>query len=134
MKTLSLSVLSVLLTLFLVSFALQQNQPKPWTVPAESKNKANPLKGDKDATSEGKTLYVKHCQSCHGKTGLGDGPKAKLLDTYSGDFSASAFQSQTDGEHFYKTKEGRDDMPAYKGKLSDDEIWSVVNYMRTFKK
>lgn len=134
MKTISFTVLSLLTAFFLVSFAMQQNQPKPWPVPAESKNKANPVKATTESISDGKALYIKHCQSCHGKTGLGDGPKAKLLETFSGDFSGSSFQSQTDGEHFYKTKEGRGDMPAYKGKLTDEEIWTVVNYMRTFKK
>ena len=49
-------------------------------------------------------------------------------------FSKAEFQNQTDGEHFYKTKTGRGDMPKYEGKLSDDDIWNIVNYMRTFKK
>ena len=72
--------------------------------------------------------------SCHGKVGLGDGVKARALKTHPGDFSGPAFQNQTDGEHFYKTKFGRDEMPKYEGKLSDDDIWNIVNYMRTFKK
>ena len=68
------------------------------------------------------------------KSGLGDGPKARMLDTFAGDFSGAFFQNQTDGEHFYKTKEGRDEMPGYDKKLTDEDIWNIVNYMRTFKK
>ena len=82
-----------------------------------------------------KQLYSKHCKSCHGRTGLGDGPKAKELDTPSGDFSIDSFQSQSDGELFYKTTFGRDDMPAYDKKIKNDEDrWLIVHYMRTFKK
>lgn len=56
------------------------------------------------------------------------------LDTECGDFSKAAFQSQTDGALFYKTYEGRKDMPSYKKKIPDaEDIWAVVNYMRTFK-
>jgi hypothetical protein len=66
--------------------------------------------------------------------GLGDGVKARALKTFPGDFSSAAYQDQTDGEHFYKTKFGRGEMPKYEGKMSDNDIWNMVNYMRTFKK
>ena len=49
-----------------------------------------------------------------------------------GDFSSEDFQAQTDGELFYKTTFGRDDMPEYTKKMPDDEDrWLIVNYMRT---
>ena len=102
--------------------------------PAEFKNMKNPVKADAESIQVGKMLYNRNCASCHGKAGLGDGPKARMLDTFSGDFSGAFFQNQTDGEHFYKTKEGRDEMPGYDKKLADDDIWNIVNYMRTFKK
>lgn len=111
----------------------QQQKPKAWPVPAEMKSKANPVKSSAASIADGKEAYNKMCASCHGKKGLGDGPKGKLLDTSSGDFSSKEFQAMTDGEHFWRTKTGRGEMPAYKGKLSDEEIWSVVHYMRTFK-
>jgi mono/diheme cytochrome c family protein len=113
---------------------MQNSQPKPWEVPSEYKNKANAIKSSTESIDEGKSLYIKHCASCHGKTGIGDGPKAKLIDTYSGDLTSSAYQSQCDGEHFYKTLVGRGDMPAYKDKLSEEDIWNIVNYMQSFKK
>lgn len=110
-------------------------QQKPWPVPDKDKNMANPIKADASSIAEGKTLWIKHCQSCHGKSGMGDGPKAAQLKTEAGDFSKAATQSQTDGSLFYKTVQGRDDMPAFKKKIPDaDDIWNIVNYMRTFKK
>jgi hypothetical protein len=47
----------------------------------------------------------------------------------------AAFQSQSDGALFYKTSEGRDDMPSFKKKIPDaEDIWNLVNFVRTFKK
>ncbi|MEZ4959284.1 MAG: cytochrome c [Saprospiraceae bacterium] len=82
----------------------------------------------------GKPLWTKHCASCHGKSGLGDGSKAAQLDTPGGDFTSDAFQNQTDGALFYKTVEWRDDMPGFKKKIPDEEdLWHLVSYMRTLK-
>ncbi len=133
MKTLKIFLSTVIAaTVPLVVFA--QEKPKPWPVPAEYKNMKNPVEKNDASIKTGQTLYIKHCASCHGKTGLGDGVKARALKTFSGDFSGPEYQNQTDGEHFYKTKFGRGEMPKYEGKLSDEDMWHIVNYMRTFKK
>jgi mono/diheme cytochrome c family protein len=109
-------------------------QPKPWTVPADYKTMKNPVATGDVSTKAGLALYSKNCASCHGKTGLGDGVKARMLKEFPGDFSGADFQNQSDGDHFYKTKTGRGEMPKYEGKLADDDIWDIVNYMRTLKK
>ena len=134
MKKTIISVVSCLLVFMLFAFITNKQQPKPWLVPDAQKSKVNPLKGDAGSLANGKTLYNQHCKSCHGTKGKGDGPKAAQLDTPSGDFSKPEFQNQTDGELFYKTFEGRKDMPSYKKKIPEaNGIWAVVNYMRTFK-
>lgn len=120
--------------IMLSSMAVTQDQPKPWPVPDEYKNMENPVPKGEESNRIGQVLYVKHCALCHGKTGLGDGVKAKTLVDFAGDFSGEYYQNQTDGEHFYKTKFGRGEMPKYEEKLTDEEIWHIVNYMRTFKK
>ncbi|MCX6322143.1 MAG: cytochrome c [Bacteroidia bacterium] len=109
-------------------------QPKPWVVPANFKSMKNPVAKGDASTKAGLTIYTKNCSSCHGKAGLGDGVKARALKEFPGDFSKADFQGQSDGDHFYKTKSGRGEMPKYEGKLSDDDIWNTVNFMRTFKK
>ena len=44
--------------------------------------------------------------------------------------SHSCFQKQSDGALFYKTLEGRDEMPSYKKKIPDqDDVWQLVHYM-----
>jgi mono/diheme cytochrome c family protein len=121
------------LTIFLFSF-VPLLQKKPWAVPESAKKMKNPFKGDSEIIVTGKALYAKHCKSCHGKNGEGDGTKAAELKTAPGDFTISDFQAQTDGELFYKTSEGRDDMPSFKKKIAEsDDIWAVVNFMRTLK-
>jgi mono/diheme cytochrome c family protein len=102
-----------------------------WVVPDKYQNMKNPTDPAVDK-SIGKSLYSKHCKSCHGKEGYGDGSKADEVDGDLGDFSTEEFQAQTDGALFYKSTFGRDDMPEYTKKMPDDEDrWLIINYMRT---
>lgn len=129
------------LTLFLavvvaaLSFTVFQQAAKPWPVPDKFEKMASPVKSDASSLKDGKELWSKHCQSCHGKNGLGDGSKAAQLKTEPGDFSDAAFQKFSNGNLFYKISEGRSDMPSFKKKVdSEEDIWNLINYIRTFKK
>jgi len=131
MKTLKLVLILGVVSFTLYSFT-SYVQDK-WVVPEKYVNMKNPTdpKSDLDI---GKSLYSKHCKSCHGKEGYGDGPKAAEMKGDLGDFASEEFHEQTDGELFYKTSFGRDDMPEYTKKMPDDEDrWLIVNYMRTLK-
>ena len=133
MKKIMIMLTAGLFTLAIFAFTSKTLDQKPWPVPDAYKNKVNPLKGDAASLATGKTLYNQHCKSCHGTKGKGDGPKASQLDTECGDFTKDR-ANQTVGALFYKTYEGRKDMPSYKKKIPEaDDIWAVVNYMRTFK-
>ena len=112
-KKITLVALSMF-AVILFAFVPKNTWQNPWKVPDAAKNKTNPLKGDAASVAVGKTLYTTHCKSCHGAKGKGDGPKSAQLDTESGDFSKATFQAQTDGALFYKTSEGRKDMPSFK--------------------
>ena len=102
-----------------------------WKVPAKYQTMKNPVAPKTDAAI-GKSLYTKHCKSCHGAEGYGDGPKAGDMEGDLGDFSTAEFQKQSDGALFFKTTIGRDDMPEFTKKLpSDEDRWLIVNYMRT---
>ena len=109
-------------------------QPKPWVIPDSFKSMKNPVAQSDASTKAGLAVFTKNCASCHGKAGLGDGVKARTLKDFPGNFSKADFQSLADGDIFYRTKTGRGEMPKYDGKLSDDDIWNVVNYIRTLKK
>jgi mono/diheme cytochrome c family protein len=131
MKSLKLVFASTLLMLISLSLTAQ---PKPWIVPANFKTMKNPVAAGDASAKAGLALYTKNCASCHGKAGLGDGVKARSLKQFPGDFSKADYQNQSDGDLFFKTKFGRDEMPKYDGKLSDDDIWNIINCTRTFKK
>jgi mono/diheme cytochrome c family protein len=139
MKTTIKSILSasfiVAMTAVLLSFYVVQQQPagKAWDIPAKYKAMKNPSVGKN--VEIGKSLWAKHCKSCHGNVGLGDGPKSKMLKTAAGDFSSAKFQAQSDGVMYYQVVVGRDEMPAFDKKLTTEEDrWAVINYMRTMKK
>jgi len=133
MKTFKQLIFTSVMMLAVIGLANAQ-KVKPWEVPAKYKTMKNAVKVDDASIKAGKDLYNKNCASCHGKTGLGDGPKARGLDTFPGNFSEVAFQSQTDGDLFFKIKSGRDEMPKYEGKIDDESTWSMINYMKTLKK
>ncbi len=130
-------ILFALAVIFIMATAFNviHFQKKPWPVPDAAKNKKNTVASNAESINAGKALWGTHCKSCHGTKGLGDGPKAAQLNTECGDFSKTDFQAQTDGSLFYKVSQGREDMPAYKTKIPDqNDIWNLVNYMRTLKK
>ena len=129
MKQLKLIPLLGVLIFALYSFTTLVQEE--WIVPEKYVNMENPTDPEEDLAI-GKSLYDKHCKSCHGKEGYGDGPKAAEMNGDLGDFSSEEFQEQTDGELYYKTTFGRLDMPEYSKKVPDDEDrWLIVNYMRT---
>ncbi|RLD24275.1 MAG: cytochrome c [Bacteroidetes bacterium] len=131
MKTFLSVLLTGVLLLGLNAFTFQK-APEEWVVPEKYQKMQNPTDADDDDNLEiGEELYMKHCKSCHGKEGLGDGPKANEQEGELGDFSSEDFQGQSDGALFYKTTFGRDDMPNYEKKMPDDEDrWLIINYMR----
>lgn len=130
--TLAVTAIFAVVLLFGQTANAQQAKAKPWPVPDKDKAMKAPGKAD---LAVGKELWAKHCKSCHGSKGLGDGPKGASLKTFAGDFSSAAFQSATDGELLYRTDKGRDEMPAYEKKIpSINDRWALVAFMRTFKK
>ena len=129
MKTKTLLLIVSFVGLMFISFsAFDQDE---WVVPDKYEKMKNPTDPSEDLDI-GKDLYSKHCKSCHGKEGYGDGTKADEVEGDLGDFSSAEFQSQSDGALFYKSYIGRNDMPNYEKKIPDEEdVWLIVNYMRT---
>jgi mono/diheme cytochrome c family protein len=141
MKIIQKSAILVVSTFFAATFLLSptasgQAKAKPWPVPDKDKALKSTAKlTDAAVIANGKELWAKHCKSCHGAKGLGDGPKGSSLKTFPGDFTTAEFKAGTDGELYYRMNKGRDEMPAYEKKLPDaNDRWSLVAYMRTFKK
>lgn len=127
-------LLGVLVIILAAGSAFVRPQQDTWKAPASADAKKNPLTADAATLVAGKAVYVKECQSCHGKKGKGDGPSAAQLDKPAGDMTSAATQNQSDGALYWKIAEGRKPMPSFKKKLTETQIWQSVVYMRTLKK
>jgi mono/diheme cytochrome c family protein len=76
-------------------------------------------------------LYKSKCQVCHGPEGKGDTPAGTKLGAK--DFHSPEVAKLSDQELVDITKKGKDKMPGYDGKLTDDQIKSLVKYIRQLK-
>jgi mono/diheme cytochrome c family protein len=79
---------------------------------------------------EGRKHYLRLCQSCHGK----DGRALESFDFEATDLTAPDRyrHGSTDGDIFFSTKEGAGmDMPPFKEKLTDEQVWQVVWFVRS---
>lgn len=125
----------IMTAIILFSFVAPQDKKAgaPWVIPANYKSMANPQKGKADPENIGKLLYAKHCKSCHGSAGLGDGPKAGSLETRINSLKDAKFQAQTDGEIYFQSFMDRD-MKSFEKKIpAVEDRWAIVNYIRTLK-
>lgn len=120
MARLKFIISAVFIALSLINTA----QTTPWQVTAEQAGKTNPLKIEPKNLALGRNIFKRSCVACHGEKADG---KGLILSTSLID---SAFQKQTDGVVFYKITTGRDKMPPFAAMLKEDEIWSVINYLR----
>ena len=82
--------------------------------------------------ADGAAIYKAKCASCHGADGTGQSPMGKKMNLR--DLGSPEVQKQTDKELYDWTADGKGKMPAYKDKLSADDIKALVACMRTFKK
>jgi len=125
------SVSSVVACVLCVLCALVSAQ-SGWTIPSDAANEKNPLSLSPKVIEKGKDQYGLHCEKCHGKKGLGDGPDVDRKDRKSRPANL-ALSRNPDGVMFYKIWNGRHDprMPAFKSEMTREEVWQVVGYITT---
>jgi mono/diheme cytochrome c family protein len=105
-------------------------------IPAPYATMRNPLPPTPDNAKKGQAVYEAQCASCHGATGLGDGPAAKSLVPNPAQLGwlARIPLARRDAYMAWSISEGgaavgASAMPAFKGKLSDEEMWAVIGYI-----
>jgi mono/diheme cytochrome c family protein len=76
-------------------------------------------------------LYKSKCQVCHGPDGKGETAVGKKLGAK--DFHSPEVAKMSDADLFDVTKKGKEKMPSYDKKLTDDQIRQLVKYIRTLK-
>jgi mono/diheme cytochrome c family protein len=104
-------------------------------IPPNYADKADPLPDTAANVSEGKKLYEANCASCHGPSGLGNGPAGQALNPPPANLAAtSQMPMATDGYLYWTIAEGGvplgTAMPPFKGALKPDQIWQIILYLR----
>jgi mono/diheme cytochrome c family protein len=109
-----------------------------WTAPESARARVNPVEPSAEALRRGHALYQKHCASCHGDKGEGDGPAERFSDDPATDLTLRAVQDRlTDGEIFWKVTNGRQQggdviMPGIAHRVrSEEDRWKLVRFVRT---
>lgn len=136
-----LIALSAALIIFLSPFSAQQpqNTPKPSSpytgIPVEAAKQPNPVKSSPDSLARAKKWWTIDCAMCHGASGDGKGDLAKDMKLQLVDFTnPNTLKDRTDGEIFYVIKNGHDDMPPEGPRVKSEELWDLVNYVRSLGK
>lgn len=97
----------------------------------------NPYLPDEQSLAIGQKLFEDNCAVCHGEAGRGNGPAASSLSVPPPDYANGHLDIHTDGDIFYWIQNGLprtgSPMPAFKDKLSEDDTWHVVNYVRRLR-
>ncbi len=130
------SVLTLFLLILFFSSA-QETKPAPKTayhpVPIKDAREPNPVKPTPESIAEGKRIYSYDCASCHGVNG--DGKTGVANDLKVPDLTDPARQKdRTDGEVFYILKNGHGDMPPEGNRVKTEQLWDLVNYVRSLAK
>lgn len=84
------------------------------------------------SVSRGKQLFHHYCEACHGAEGHGDGPVAASLPKRPEDLTEIAPPPYfPDGVVGYRIANGGEVMPAWKTVLSAENIWDLINFIRS---
>ena len=99
----------------------------------ENKKEKNPLPDTADTRADGKEAFSHYCVACHGMDGQNTGvPFTDHISPPIPSLASADVQSYTDGQLKWILDNGifPSGMPGSKGTLSDDELWSIVTYLR----
>ena len=94
----------------------------------------NPVASTPASIANGESTFKKYCRFCHGEDAKGDGPQAPK-DTHPPNLTDAKWDhGSTDGEIFAVIKDGigpKFDMKGYNSKMTPQEMWNVVNFLRS---
>lgn len=119
-----------------------QEAEDPYEIPEAAHERRNPLVRSELALRNAQTLWQRHCESCHGATGRGDGPNARLHEQRKGraprNLTNPKVQANlTDGDIFWRITKGIIEegnnviMPRYEDKISsENDRWQLVLFVR----
>jgi mono/diheme cytochrome c family protein len=94
----------------------------------------NPVKSTPASITAGASAYKKYCAFCHGVDAKGNGPLAPKDSNPPNLTDATWIHGSTDGEIFgviLNGAGGTSKMVGFKGKMPDQDIWHIVNFLRS---
>lgn len=102
------------------------------SVPMAYAGKTNPF--GVDAVTAGSQIFHTNCEVCHGVVGYGDGPAGQALEPRPKNL-AELQTIASDDYLFWRINEGKPgtSMVAWKGVLTDEQIWQVISFIRTLQ-
>jgi len=102
-------------------------------IPQEEVDRKNPIESNPASIAEGMRLYgATDCALCHGKEGDGKGVEAKDINMNTHDWrKPESLAHFTDGELSYLILKGKGRMPAYDGRETQEQVWQIINYIRS---
>jgi mono/diheme cytochrome c family protein len=96
---------------------------------------SNPVAVSERSIARGRALFSEYCAACHGVGGRGDGPAARSLSKPPEDLTRIAPPPYfPDGVVAYRIVNGGDGMPAWKGVLRDEDVWTLIVFIRTLRR
>ena len=133
LKTRKILFASLLALICIVLAYAVFQRDKPWVVPEEVKKLKNPLLPSESTLKAASGIYMDECAQCHGEHGKGDGPEATMHSQAPADLTDTRHMNTvTDGQIFYQISEGRKPMPSFKKRLTEDQRWGLVLFVRSF--
>lgn len=97
----------------------------------------NPIPASEESIAQGRQIFQRFCRSCHGAEGRGDGGGAPEGAKVANLVDDKWDHGDKDAEIFKTIKEGVPPdmyMDAWEGRISDDDMWNTINYMRELGK
>jgi mono/diheme cytochrome c family protein len=110
-----------------MSDARVSNEEKPVLLGSQK----NPIAVSDASIDRGHALYARHCASCHGPSGRGDGSAGRDLDPQPSNLCSPEVDAKSDLQLFRQITRGRRPMPSFSRLLSEEDRWHVVNFIRS---
>lgn len=108
------------------------NVPKD-SISIAERTLVNPVPMNEKSLAEGKVMYERYCQHCHGEGGAGDGSVGKVFKGVP-NYKADAYKDMNDGHIFHVITHGKGRMWPHGSQLDPEERWKVVHYVHQLQK
>ncbi len=130
MRRLAKAAASIIFLIAIIAFNQLPVIAHEWMAPKEIAEVPNPLPVKPEIISHGKDLYLQLCSYCHGENMTGLSAEEAGLTKPTPNLKAR-LKTHSDGDFFWKIQQGKGEMPSFSDELNDEEIWSILHFIRS---